>query len=148
VPEAASFRAELMPSQRARRWRALAQGLTGLAAGACLLALLQSPSPARLAAALLAAAALGAVLLRQRRAAGRRIAVDGDGTVRVLAADAEMTAVPLYCSASYVCLRAGERLPVWADALAPEAWRRLLVACRWPHGEPAPGRWPAAGRTK
>jgi hypothetical protein len=133
VPEATVFRIDLPASQRARQVRLAAQVLTGLAAAACLLALWLSPNAARLAASLAALAALVLVLRPVRPARGRQLAVGDDGMVQVGSAD-DVTTTVLYCSAGFISLRvAGGTLPIWSGDLPATAWRRLLVACRWPH---------------
>jgi hypothetical protein len=154
VPESAASWVELRPSQRARAVLVLAQALSAAAALACLLALLRAPGPLRLAVAVAAVVALALVLRRDLDRTAVRLAVDADGAVRVrFSGAAEQTvATPRYTGPGFISLRvAGRSLAVWPDAMGASAWRRLLVACRWParnEGAPAAVEAAAGDRTK
>lgn len=148
MPEASSFRFELRPSRSESAARGLASGLTAAAAAACLAAAFLDPSPSRLAAAFLACAAAVFVLCLRRDGRVRRVRLDGDATIAVASGETEQGAEVAYCSPHFLCLDAGgRRVPVFADAVAPQAWRRLLVACRWTR-RPAAADDGAAARTK
>jgi hypothetical protein len=146
VPEAASFRFELRPSRGESAARAFALALTAAAAAACLAAAFLDPSPLRLAAAVLACAAVVLALCPGRNRSARHIRLDSEATLAVVSGETEQAAEVAYYSPHYLCLDAGgRRVRVFADAVAPQAWRRLLVACRWTHRPAADG---AAARTK
>jgi hypothetical protein len=150
VPEAASFRVDLLASRRAGRLRAVARLLTVAAVVTCGLAALLAPSALRVGAML---ASLGVLLFAfrpGRAAAGGRLTVEADGTVRAGIADADDVAVVRYCARHLVCLQTtGGLLAVWPDSLSHTQWRRLLVACRWQHRRSADGRQTLSGlRTK
>lgn len=131
---ALSFRDDLLPSRRSRYMRRIALALTTAAAAACLVALLLAPSGVRLGAAFASIAALGAAALRRREAPATGLAVAADGTIRIDAGGESRSVVVGYCGEQLVCLQAaGRRITVWPDALTESNWRRLLVACRWPH---------------
>jgi hypothetical protein len=130
VPEAAALRIDLLASRRARRVRALARALTAVAAAGCIVAALLAPSSLRIGAAL---ASAGAFVLRARRSAAR-LAIGADGAIRDDTAAADGAATVLYCGSSFVCLQTARGpLALWRDSMAAAAWRRLAVACRWPH---------------
>jgi hypothetical protein len=141
-----SFETGLAPSRRARRMRAIALALTGVAAAACLLAFLLAPSGARLAAVLASIALPGAAALRKPATPASRLAVTADGSIRIEAGGEIQSAAVGYCGGELICLKAaGKRYAVWPDALTGSDWRRLLVACRWPHAPD--GASCSAGRT-
>ncbi len=135
MPEAVALRVDLLASRRARRVRALAQALTAAAAAACVLAAVLAPSSLRIAAAL---ASSGAFVLTLRQGHGRRsavqLAIGADGTIRDDADTVDDAATVRYCDPNFVCLQTARGpLALWRDSMAAAAWRRLAVACRWPH---------------
>jgi hypothetical protein len=135
VPEAAALRIDLLASRRARRVRALARALTAVAAAGCIVAALLAPSSLRIGAAL---ASAGAFVLTRRggraRRSAARLAIGADGAIRDDTAAADGAATVLYCGSSFVCLQTARGpLALWRDSMAAAAWRRLAVACRWPH---------------
>jgi hypothetical protein len=150
VPEATSYRIDLLGSRRAARLAALARLLTVAAALACCSAALLAPSPLRLAAAL-AASGAAAYALRPRRAApAGQLAVAADGTILAGGEGARRAATVRYFGRHFVCLGTADGLlPLWPDAMSPAQWRRLQVACRWPRPQAADGGRPRSGsRTK
>jgi len=150
VPEAAAFRVELLASRRAAHVRAAARWLTAAAAAACVLAFVLAPSLLRGAAAAASAAALLLVLRPARAPTPKRLAVDGDGTIRVGAGADDQLAAVRYVSRHLVCLATPlETLAVWPDSVSSTHWRRLLVACRWQRRRAGDGTEPPSGlRTK
>jgi hypothetical protein len=148
VPEAASFRFDLRPSRGESAARGLALGLTAAAAAACLAAAFVDASSLRLVAAAVASAAVVFALCPGRGGRTDRIRLDGEARLAVVRGETEQAAEVAYCSPHYLCLDAGgRRVPVFADAVAPDAWRRLLVASRWTR-RPAAADDGAAARTK
>jgi hypothetical protein len=134
VPEYASFDLDPQRSRFARRLRVAAQVLTGLAAAACLWALLLAPGALRLAAALAAIAVLAVAMRPAPPSSGRRLLIEDGGALELVRRDGSTATVTvLYQGSTHACLRGPDGLlPVWADALPAAAWRRLRVACRWP----------------
>lgn len=146
MPETLAFRFDPSQSRRARLVRAAAVALTTVAAAACLAAALAGPSATRVAAALAAAAALAWATYGGRRSAPVLIRIGADGRLRLRAVDGgvDRPTEALYCGPRLIVLRGTTESPlaVWPDALPAAAWRRLLVACRWPQG---PGPTSRAG---
>ena len=115
--------------------RTLAQGLTAVAAAACILAAVLAPSFLRIAAAL-ASSGVFALTLRRERAqrSASQLAIGADGAIRDCTDAADGSATVRYCDPNFVCLQTAKGpLALWRDSMAPVAWRRLAVACRWPH---------------
>jgi hypothetical protein len=139
-----SFQVDLSPSRRAGWLRRFALVLTGMVAGACLLAAVMAPSRVRISVALAAVVTLAVAARRWARSSASRLRIDADGTVRIERESQIQRATVGYCGRHLVCLRTQSGLvPIWPDALPADGWRRLLVACRWPRA-PEQARVPEA----
>jgi hypothetical protein len=143
VPEVAAFRCDLQASRRASSVAALARVLTAVAAAACVLAVALAPTALRGLAALTSVGAFLYSFRPRRMPTPRQLSVDNDGLVRARVDDADVSVTVQYCGPRFVSLGSPlGSLSVWPDSLAASHWRRLLVACRWPHGSPATRRTP------
>jgi hypothetical protein len=135
----AGFRVDLLPSRRARQVGRVAIALTAVATAGCLAAVALAPSGTRVAVALAAMLVLGLAARRISASRAGTLAVDPDGTLRVDCGDGIRSAKVGYCGAALICLRTPDGLvAIWPDAMPATHWRRLLVACRWPHAGPQP----------
>ena len=132
----------LQPSARERRlWLAAIAAATSIAMVLAIAALALDPRhPARLwVAAGIAVVAAGWGVRGARQAAGRRteVSVASDGAVlarplngRADAPEAESRCV--FVAPWLITLKSGGMLvPVWPDALSPDAFRRLHACARW-----------------
>jgi len=115
--------------------RALAQALTAAAAVACVLSAVLAPSLARIAAALTSSGAFALTLRRERAPRSvAQLSIGADGRIRHCTDGADEAASVRYCDPNFVCLQTARGpLPLWRDSMVAAAWRRLAVACRWPH---------------
>ncbi len=72
--------------------------------------------------------------------------VGGDGQLRAERDGEEMPLEVRYCGARFISLGSPQGLlALWPDSLGPGQWRRLLVACRWPHAGAKARRADAVG---
>jgi len=132
----------LLPSVRERRlWLAAIAAAATVAAVLAIAALAVDPRhPVRLwVAAWVALVAAGWGVHRARRAAGRRaevsVAADGAVHARLLNGPADTLGGAARCvfvAPWLITLKSGAMLvPVWPDALSPDAFRRLHACARW-----------------
>jgi hypothetical protein len=127
-----SFRVELSPSRRAGWLRGFALVLTGMVAGACLLAAVMAPSRVRISVSLAAFATLAAAACRRARSSASRLGIDADGAVRIERESQIQRATVGYFGGHLVCLRTPSGpVPFLPDALPADGCLLLLVACRW-----------------
>ena len=135
MPEAEALRCDLLPSRRARHVASIARVVTGLAALACLVAVVLEPTLTRGVATLVALLASLFALVDRRGPEVRQIGLLGNGNLRAVVDDVDGPAAVRYCSPGFLCLRTPSgSIAVWPDCLSAPSWRRLLVWCRWPHG--------------
>lgn len=133
MAEARGFECRPTASGRQRRARQLAVTLTALACAATLLALTLAPDWLRAGAAACSVFALTLAVCPGRKRALPTILVDGEGRLFARRGDDLLPLAVRYCGARFVSLQSREGvLAIWPDSLAPDRWRRLLVACRWP----------------
>jgi hypothetical protein len=132
----------LQPSVRERRlWLAAIAAAAAVAAVLVIAALALDPRhPVRLwGAAWIALVAAGWGVRRAGQAGGRRaeVSVASDGTVqaRLLNGQADVLGGAARCvfvAPWLITLKSGAMLvPVWPDALSPDAFRRLHACARW-----------------
>jgi len=152
VPDCSDSRADLRPSRLEGRARRSARFLSLAAAAACLAAAMQPAGVTWVQWAAFAAAltAFAASAWRRPPATERRLEIDAAGRIGVGSADTPSVAASLlYRDRAYICLEHDRRrFPVWRDQLPARQWRRLQVACRWPHRPAQSGTDSAVVRTK
>lgn len=134
MPEARGLHCRPAVSRHERQVRQLAIALTAAAAAATLAALALSPTWPRAALAAGSLLALAYTVCLGRKTLLPTIIVGSDGQLRAERDGEEVPVVVRYCGARFISLRSPQgSLALWPDSLGAGQWRRLLVACRWPH---------------